>query len=224
MAKKEEFIGLGSMKIWIFVLIGMAAVASIVYYSMRLSTWNRSLMERVYVEGSFTMGTKTPWGISPEELLPNLRYITGDRIRDTEKYDEVRKQSEVQKDGSFTIIPYETQRYRESELELSARYHISPDRALVSGVFVSDEEDFEKIRAAAKDFVKAVSALPVEAETPEEEICAALDAKGTKAKGSWVWRAGDTRLEIAVDVRLSSLSESGYSGTLEIRLFGPGEG
>ncbi len=221
MAKKDEYTGLGSMKIWIFVLLGMAGLSAIVYCSMRWARNNQSLMERVYVNGAFTMGAKAPWGITPEELYPNLRYITGDRIRDNDKYNEIQKLSEVQKDGSFNIVPYETQKYKESELELSARYHMSPDRVLVSGVFASDEDDLDLIRQAAEAYVRAVSALPVEAETPEQEILAVLEAEGI-VTGSWTWRAGETGLEIAVRSTRSSVFESGYAGTLEIRIFGPG--
>ena len=220
MARREdEFIGFGSMKIWIGVLLGMALVSSIVFYTMDWFKNNQPLMKRVYADGCFVMGDNAPWGATSDDLYAKLRFATGDRDRVSDLL-KIQKLSAPEKDGSFNIVPYETKKYRETELPLSTYYHMNPDKRLVSGVFYSEEEDYAVVLEEVTKIVKAVSALPVEAEASEDGILAELNREGFE-KGEWTWRAGQTRFRLIVKSNMSTLYKSRRAGTVEIHILGP---
>jgi len=218
MKREDEFIGFGSMRIWLAVLAGLVGVCVLVFYGIGFVRSHQSLMSRVYRNGEFTMGAKTPWGQTPDEVWANISWGAGEKTT-TDLYNARNEAAKKKADGSYGIVSFDNRRYRESEWTLRAVYHISGEDRLVSGAFVSVEKPLEEVRREAAAFVKSASRLPVTAETPEAAALAAL-ADETFTDGAFVYRAGKTRMEIAIVSRLDSLSPSGRSGTLEVRVYG----
>jgi len=219
MSRKEDFIGLSSMKIWIAVLLGMTALMVIVYSVMSWTRNHRSLTARVFQDGAFVMSAETPWGISPDELWPKLQWVSSAKMTE-DRYQQLVHGTKTAEDGSYEIIPFEIRRYRESKIELTTHYQMSAEGHLISGSFQSEEDDSAAIRPEAAKYVRAICALPVQGDTPEEEILAELEKQDFRG-GSWFWQAGDTKLELSVKVTVSSTSKSGYAAILSIRLYGP---